>query len=281
MKKETVAMLRSEIIANAYCSDDWEEYNFDGLFQKYLANEVCSVEDLTRGHGEFVEFILQNFDVMNKSALEGRTDAQKWTLLKSDLQSVVKDFSALNVSNSKNYVSEQGVFSGLVNRFVPKDKVVLDVGCGKIPLSSSLIAMGREKPVIAMDSRVDLPEQAMTKLNLVKAKQLFDESTVLDGVDVVVGDKPCTAIENIVKKSSKEGKFYLLRLCDCYAPDQKLGVDSWKSRLDDLDNGIVVDRTGEFVTNLPVNEKYFSDTIETLRGGEKIKPICEVDGMEY
>lgn len=281
MKKETMAMLLNEITTNPYSPDDWEEYSFDGLFQKYLALEVCSVNDLTHGHTGFVDFILENFDAMDKSNLEGRSDAQKYMLLKSDLQSIVKDFSALNVENSTNYVAEQEVFAGLVNRFVPKDKTVLDVGCGKIPLSSSLIAMGREKPVIAMDNRVNLPNEAMERLNLIKSSRLFDMDTSLDGVDVVVGDKPCTAIENIVKKSSQEGKQYLLRLCDCYAPDQKLGVDSWKDRLMGLDERIVIDRSGEFVTNLPVNEKYFSDTIKALQGGKKLKPVCEIEEMEY
>lgn len=281
MKKETMAMLLNEIQNNPYSPDDWEEYSFDGLFQKYLALEVCSVDDLTHGHMAFVDFILENFDKMDKSNLEGGRDAQKYMLLKSDLQSVVKDYSALNVDNSTNYFAEQEVFATLVNRFVPKDKVVLDVGCGKIPLSSSLIASGRDKPVIAMDSRVNLPNEAMERLNLIKSSNFFDMDTILDGIDVVVGDKPCTAIESIVKKSSQEGKQYLLRLCDCYAPDQKMGVDSWGERLKGLDDRIVIDRSGEFVTNLPISQKYFSDVVEALKDGKKLKPVCEIEGMEY
>lgn len=281
MKKETMEMLLNEIRNNAYSPDDWEDFCFDGLFQKYLALEVSSVNDLTHGHMGFVDFILQNFDSMDKSNLEGGSDAQKYLLLKSDLQSVVKDYSALNVENSTNYVAEQEMFAGLVNRFVPSDKTVLDVGCGKIPLSSSLIASGRKKPVVAMDSRVNLPNEAMEKLNLIKVDTLFDMDTSLDGVDVVVGDKPCTAIESIVKKSTQEGKQYLLRLCDCYAPDQKLGVDSWQDRLKGLDDGIVIDRTGEFVTNLPVSQKYFSDVVEAMQSGKTLKPLCEIEEMEY
>lgn len=279
MKNETAELILSSIKSHAYCSDDWEEYSLNGLFDEYLRQEVWSSDDLTHGMGEFVEFVLDNFDTMDKSELEGGSNAEKYSYLKSDLQSLTKDFLPLDTRNSLAHLEEQLKFVGVINGLVEPSAKILDVGCGKVPMSSILLAEARGGGVVAMDKSIILPSDVMERLGVETRKEMFDEDVNLDGIELIVGNKPCSAIEPIVKMASERGMDYVLKLCDCYAPNgDKGGVENWQETLKAEDSRIKFDATGEYVTSLPVPEKVFNSLIERISAGERkgILPVCDI-----
>ncbi len=270
MKNSTKEFIISELKSHAYSADEWEEYSLNGLFNAYLSREVETSEDLTHGMGEFVDFVLDNFDVMDKSELEGRRDAEKFAYFKSDLQSLTKDFLPFDTKNSGVYLEEQVKFAGIVSAFVDPKAKILDVGAGKIPMSSILLAELRGGNVVAMDKSIILPNDVMEKLGVEPIKEMFTEDTKLEDIGVIVGNKPCSAIEPIVKIASERGMNYVLKLCDCYAPaGEKGGVESWQETLRTLDPRIKFDATKEYVTSLPVSEKKFNAVIERLSSGDR------------
>lgn len=277
MKSKTVELILNNIKSHAYCSDDWEEYSLSGLFDEYLRGEVWSSSDLTHGMGEFVECVLDNFDAMDKSELEGRNDAEKYSYLKSDLQSLTKDFLPLDTRNSLTHLSEQQKFAGVVSSLTDPNAKILDVGCGKIPMSSILLAEARGGNVVAMDKSIILPEDVMERFGVETRKEMFNEDTDIKDVDLIVGNKPCSAIEPIVKIASKNGLNYILKLCDCYAPNgNKGGVENWQETLRAEDSRIKFDATGEYVTSLPVSEKMFNTIVERITGSKDTKNICDI-----
>lgn len=278
MKNSTKDIIISELKSHAYSADEWEEYSLSGLFNKYLNGEVETSEDLTHGMSEFVEFVLDKFDDMDKSELEGYKDAEKYAYLKSDLQSLTKDFLPFDTKNSTIYLEEQVRFAGIVGAFVDPKTKILDVGAGKIPMSSIILAESRDGNVVAMDKSIILPDDVMERLGVETRREMFTENTQLDDIGIIVGNKPCSAIEPIVKIASRSGMDYIIKLCDCYAPNgEKGGVESWQETLRTLDPRIKFDETKEYVTSLPVSEKMFNTVIERALAGErKGLPICDV-----
>lgn len=265
MKNSTKEIIISELKSHAYSSDEWEDYSLSGLFNTYLSEEVEGIEDLTHGMGEFVDFVLQNFDIMDKGELEGKNDVEKYSYLKSDLQSLTKDFLPFDTNNSKVYLDEQMKFANIVNSFVDPSAKILDVGCGKIPMSSLILAESRGGNVVAMDKSIIMPNDLMQSLGVSIRKEMLTSDTPLDDIDIVVGNKPCSAIEPIVKS----GRDYLIKLCDCYAPNgDKGGVENWREKLKALDLRIKFDSTSEYVTSLPVSEKIFNTIIERVSAGD-------------
>ena len=135
-------------------------------------------------------------------------------------------------------------------RFVGFDKSVsiLDVGPGRIPFSSILLAKDGYD-VTAMDN-FHLSDVCLSGLNVKSYRQFFNEKTNIKGFDVVVGRKPCSAIDGIV--SACKGKTpYFMKMCPCETPNNNISY--WKDILPGLDKGVKFYK--DYAYNL-VDDKY-------------------------
>ena len=222
MRKETEFALMSAISSSRLTAQD-----MGALFDIYTEHEITSIEDLFRNHSQFHSFIIENLEFFqNSNKLEIVNTAVK----------KVKSFMPISDKYQKHQRKPMEDFAHQIEELVCHDKSVkiLEVGSGAIPYSSILLgADGYD--ITTMDTFAVSPE-CLSKLNVKSNRQLFSAKTSVRDYDIVVGRRPCTAIEYIVTNCSDEKIPYFLRLCACNAPYKN--TSAWRQVLSEIDSGI-------------------------------------------
>ena len=100
-----------------------------------------------------------------------------------------------------------------------------------------------------------LSTTALKKLGINGIDTMFDENTQVSQYDFVVGQCPCSAIENMVINSAKENKPYFIELCKCNL-DSIAARDgayrNWQELLPEYDSQIKF--VGDYAFNLDCSE---------------------------
>ena len=106
---------------------------------------------------------------------------------------------------------------------------IMEVGCGAIPYLSITLAE-QYGLVMAMDRALSrgMQRHVLERMCVDSLEINFNKDFDLSNIDVVVGQKPCPSIENIVAKCVSENKPYILEVCHCGEPE-----DGWKKYLSD------------------------------------------------
>ena len=199
---------------------------FEELYTLFSEFGISSYEELLDSSQLFADFV----DSYIKNEDDFTTDNHK-----QKVQRRLDTFSNY-LNNQLNPVpNDQTNFASMVTEFITnkrKDRI-LDVGSGKIPHSSILIAKECDK-VSSMDHLI-LSKGCLKKLNVIAKPMYFTAHTNIDNYDFIVGQCPCSAIENIVKKSARRNKGYFLQLCNCTLP---AGYESWEEVLPEYDSKI-------------------------------------------
>lgn len=267
LKSSTEEMLVEELTQHRYTCDYRDEYNFDRLFDKYCSNEIDSYADLFKNHSRYVSFVMSNFDLIDQSTLDGNTRADKIRYLRSILWDKIKGFAVLSPICYRRYKAEQDAYVSFVNYITHKKDRILDVGAGRVPISSILMAENREDEKVGSMDWITLPDDVMRKFKVKRLFQHFRHDTSVEKYDIVVAHRACDAFPDIVSNCSRSNRAYFMKLCDCAAPTGD--VRGWRGYLSQFDKNIKFDSSGYFVTNLDFTTEKFDRALadHNCKGG--------------
>jgi len=226
----------------------------DKVYNIYTTSEIGKLEDLHRDHSGFVEFLIKNID---KSQLDKSEGLDFFRELRSRMFSLREAGSR----HFKIYRKTQENFAKEVELLVGGDvsKNIMEVGGGAIPYSSLIMARDGYK-VTTIDKKFDLPKVCMSRMNVKSFRSEFNNKTKIQGYDVVVGRRPCSAIRSIVNNCSENKVPYFIRLCVCEAPFNVM--KGWYDELPFIDRDIKF--SGPYAYNLKHANFSLSKDIEEI-----------------
>ena len=194
----------------------------DGIFSLYkmfTTLEVKSVEDLKNSPHEFKKFLMRNIHLLQDASKRSRE-----TIL-SNIEFAADAINTKIRRATTEYVED---FANIIKEIFisEKDMHLLDVGAGAVPYSAFLEGetFGH---VSTMDYEFYLPQETMQNLNVNGVQSFFKDQTPIASYDAIVGKQPCSAIEHIVRKCSKDNKPYFIELCNCNLPNKSKYIDEW------------------------------------------------------
>ena len=189
-----------------------EDYDIVRLFDIYAEKEIVKHSDLFRDHAPFYKLIERELNGINAPYVE---DSEVFNML---ARQKVRHFLALNSIYFRSYRHHQRNWAKQIETLVGFDKGVriLEVGSGEIPYTS--LIMAKDGYDITSIGEFELSDECLSRLHLKSYRGLFKESTEVKDFDVVVGRRPCSAIQPMVTNCAEQGVPYLIRLCSCELP---------------------------------------------------------------
>ena len=229
------------------------DYDFTDLYAMFASISIFSIEDIFLSPNRFKKFVTDNIDliqpdssIMNKARVMSLLDGKCKILTNK-----IKTFCGLT----------QQQFAEIVGKLSGTNVTILDVGAGDFPYSSILLGDAKTS-VSAMDRKFELPPDVLERLNVDPKLQYFTEGTDISKYDLVVGQRPCSAIEKMVKECVKQNKPYFIELCNCHIPPSKTpGKPAvWSEILPDIDS--YVRFYGDYAFNIDATEEQVKQVIE-------------------
>lgn len=244
MKNSTRLLLERELQSGMY------RYNvginpvktISQLFEIYLEEEINSVthlletfESKSLNELDFYKFVLDHVEDFGIDS------------------SVIKDYCAIDARNllinemgsaihlrtrylNKYMLRDKQKFVNIANNIVRPGKL-LDVGSGaEFPVSSILFAKERGS-VSSMDKFETYWKSLgfLKKLGVEAKSEYFGDKTDVSPYDIIVGQKPCSAINHIVNKcADSDKKEYFIEMCDCESP--RNGMEGFVEYLKEKDS---------------------------------------------
>ncbi len=230
MKKETEFALYEAMKGGGLTCMD-----IDRLFDIYTAVEITTLQDLYKDHNDFRTFIVDNMEFFNNEDKDDRRLISSVAFLK------LRCFRIITNKFFRTHREYQETFAKEVEAVVGHDKSVkiLEVGSGEVPFSS--IILGSDGyDVTTMDDFYISPK-CLENFSVKSFRQLFNDTTRVKDFDIVVGRRPCSAIENIVASCKRDNVPYFMKLCGCKSPTGN--ISGWKPILTTLDRGITFNST--------------------------------------
>ena len=214
MKLQTLEILNYELNSRQY--ETIGKFGLHMLFDIYLTSEIDTVDNLKKINvNEFRDYIINNLDkIKHNENMGGRPEATIEVL-----DGILKGFRGAHDSSYIKWDKGQREFVGTVESMYPNSdyKSILDVGAGPIPTSSILFA-DYYPSVTTMDYSHEVPTGFLQHLKVKYKQGFFIPSTDISSYDIVVGRRPCKAIESIVENCSlatNQEKPFLIELCNC------------------------------------------------------------------
>ncbi len=239
------------------CSDVVDFYKvFTSLKVETLSELATSVKD-------FQDFLNKHFNQIKT------TDPTSQSRLPKTIE---KSLGILAKKTDLILSPEQIEYANIVSALAGRNSSakILDVGPGKIPVSSILLGQKHDS-VTAMDSYFDISNNTLQKLHVNPITQYFKRTTSVEEFDFVAGNKPCSAIEAIVESCAKANKPYYIELCGCELAHRNNIADTfeypafgWENILPEIDSHIKF--SGPIAYNLDATQSQ----LETLVNEAKI-----------
>ena len=211
--------------------------DFVDFYKLFVELEVSSIPELTTSVQSFRTYLSEHIDKIQTEDVVSHFRLTK---------TIEKSLSILSKKTEAILSPDQRVYVDIVSRLSGNNAKakILDVGAGKIPISSILLGENHDE-VAAMDSYFEISTPTLNKLHVTPISQYFKRTTSVEEFDFVAGNKPCSAIEAIVEACSKANKPYYIELCDCELP-HKLDLEDklrypalgWETILPEIDNHI-------------------------------------------
>ena len=233
------------------------DYDMYRIFQYYSTLEIRDDASVLRAINDFKTFWQENIYLVDCEE-DKRAELESSTMQEIDqIFQTVLDSRVLAVSQ----------FSNIVDTVSPaKHSSILDVGAGKYPYSSILLAE-KNYPITSIDRSFFLSNKCLEKMKVNVINAYFDNKTSVDNFDFVVGRFPCTAIEHIVDRCYKSNKPYFIQLCSCNAPitepKPRFSWQRWQSMLSTIDPNIQFYHNYAF--NVDATTAQIIDIIRQLR----------------
>lgn len=244
-------------------------YRVDDLFKIYNNCEIRKFEDIFRYPIDFYNFVKLNINKFRgaETYKDGEMSSEDEKFIKATARQCILNFRLLTDSFFANHRKYQEDFVKMVEEIIGNTKPrLLDVGSGKIPYSSLLLA--RNTPIVASMDKFLFSDETLRKLNVIPYNRYFEQYENLSYYDFIVGKKPCSAIDKIVINCTREKKPYFIQLCDCEAPTGEL--DSWREFLSHIDKKIKFTKKNNFAYNLDTPQTDLdSETLSILYARSK------------
>ena len=253
MKEEIKQALIEEMQKHPYGTSG--EYSFENLFKFYTTLAIKDIKDLNYHNLDFYNFIMKQehlLDLKDKEADFGAFKSILYSTIKPFIQFTTRGFF-------KSYHKDQVKYKDVIQRLIAKksDSSVLDVGAGKVPYSSFLLAKDGVD-VTALD-KFAMSDESIANLGVKPRDELFTPYTDISGYDLIAGKRPCGAIESIVENCNSKGIPYFVELCACEAPGSKIAT--WYEVLKSHDPDVQFNRNGTIAYHLEMKNDEVDEII--------------------
>lgn len=229
------------------------DYDFNKLYSMFASISIFSIEDIFLSPNRFKNFVTDNIDLIQPDGS---------ILSKARILSLLDGKCKILTNKIKTLCGlTQQQFAEIVGKLSGTNVSILDVGAGDIPYSSILLGDTKQS-VTTMDRRFELSPETLKRLNVDAETSYFTEGTDISKYDIVVGQRPCSAIEKMVKECVKQNKPYFIELCNCHIPPSKTpGKPAvWSEILPEIDS--YVRFYGDYAFNLDATEAQVRQVIE-------------------
>ena len=229
------------------------DYDFNQLYSMFASISIFSIEDIFMSPNRFKKFVAENIDLIQPDS-SIVTKARILSLLEGKCKNLTNKIKLLCGLSQQQ-------FADIVSKISGTNVSILDVGAGDIPYSSILLA-DEKSAVATMDRKFEFGPDVLERLNVDTKMQYFTEGTDISKYDLVVGQRPCSAIEKMVKECVKQNKPYFIELCNCHIPPSKTpGKPAvWTEILPEIDS--YVRFYGDYAFNLDATEEQVRQVIE-------------------
>lgn len=229
------------------------DYDFNDLYTMFASISIFSIEDIFLSPTRFKKFVTENLGLIQPDS-SLMTKVRLLSLLDGKCKILTNKIKALCGLTQQQ-------FAEIVSELSGTNVTILDVGAGDIPYSSILLG-DTKTSVSAMDRKFEFSPETLQRLNVDTKRQYFTEGTDLSQYDLVVGQRPCSAIEKMVKECVKQNKPYFIELCNCHIPPSKTpGKPAvWSEILPEIDS--YVRFYGDYAFNLDATEEQVRQVIE-------------------
>ncbi len=246
--------LREYINTHYYGEGSSADYDFDKLFNMFSAITIFSIEDIFVSAQNFKQFILDNIDLIHSN--NNLTKERILSLLTHKCEKLKK-----KILTYCGLTQQQ--FAEVITKLTGKNSKILDVGAGEIPYSSILLA--ENSPVATMDKNFQLSNKTIKNLNVTPVEEYFTTGTKISDYDIVVGQRPCSAIANMVSECVKQNKPYFIELCNCHIPPSRTPGKpaTWETVLPEID--AYVRFYGDYAYNIDATPEQVEKIIEEHR----------------
>ncbi len=239
-----------------------EGFNIPKMFKIYSTLSIFNGKDIKQSADGFLEAIRSSFDCINFTS---ERDSEEFV---SDCSEFLAD---LHVRVQDTEKSKPSYFTKVVSDLAPNKEStkLLDVGAGGVPFSSIILAK-YFNDVTSMD-KLDLSNQCLARFNVKGKNEYFSDNTDVENYDFIVGKRPCTAIESIVKNASSSNKPYFIELCSCELgkiATREGKFRSWDEILPEYDSDIKFYH--KFAFNLDATPEQVGMLLEEHRAPETI-----------
>lgn len=123
-------------------------------------------------------------------------------------------------------------------------KKIVDICAGKVPQLSRELAKISDEQVVAVDKDITLRNNKYG--NLLHVKGIFDEETIIENKDLLIGCEPCSATMTIIDQAAKNNIDFAIAVCDCTYMDDFYGrLEGWRVFLSQVDKKVENSNLGE------------------------------------
>ncbi len=148
-----------------------------------------------------------------------------------DINQIYCHLNLINIKDTEYYA-----FYKIIRQYFDlKGKNILEVGCGKIPILSSIIKNNNYN-IEAMDNYILIKNYH----KIITTEKDLSKKFNVNKYDLIVGLRPCTPTENIIDVCMKNNKDFIIYLCSCiHSPiDNSKQFNNYKEWINYLNNKI-------------------------------------------
>ncbi len=250
MNQESEEFLKNFI--STHNINSYDGFYIKDLYKLFMDHYVTDINSFLDSPDKFSEFCVQNISLFRNTERH---------LIQERIAELISSYARdMHEYISHKRLSKHVSYVNIVKEISPfgSKTRLLDVGPGRIPYSSMLLAKDFEK-IRSMDSVYYPSITTLNKLGIDATFGYFSKDTDLKDIDLVVGQAPCTAIEAIAENCAKTQTPYFIETCGCCVPELKTPRSDyecfgWEEILPAIDPNISFHKAFMFNLNLPANE---------------------------
>lgn len=256
MNLSTIFYLKSYMESHRYGKD----YTFVSLFKDFFGKEIRNLDDMESVAADYLNLLFK----LRVYLTELPVNEENADDLSEEILEIREGLNAAFMPESKFI---QRCYTKLIESISDKNTKLLDVGAGMVPLSSILMADDGMQ-VSTMDKLIT-PEGLLDNYNLKGYSEYFTSDTDISKYDVVVGNRPCSAIPKIVENCARQNKGYLISLCGCdisqYKDSHGKTARSWRDVLPQYDKKVKF--YGGVAYNIDISKRQLKKLVDEFYDG--------------
>lgn len=254
--------------------NSYDGFYIKDLFKLFMDLNVTDIQSFLSSPDDFCTFCINNISLF-KNETKQFSQEKIQRLITSYTKDIKTYISKVRLNKHLSFVN----IAKDLSPFKFKTKI-LDVGPGRIPYSSMLLA--KEYDNIKSCDIVYYPSiKTLKNLGIDAMLGYFSKDISLNNIDMVIGQAPCSAFEAIAENCARNNVPYILEACGCKAPDPE-NQDShhecfgWEDILPEYDPNVKFYKN--YIFNLNTSEEEVKSVINKhLAPYIKFKPRKQSD----